>query len=78
MAFKSWIDADMWLCGLIYHIVFEGKELALNDNQGESLKETILEELASKDEAYQRRSNALGYLRERIDKSIEIYKDYVS
>ena len=78
MAFKSWIDADMWLCGLIYHIVFEGKELALNDNQGESLKETILEELASKDEAYQRRSNALGYLRERIDKSIEIYKEYVS
>ena len=78
MAFKSWIDADMWLCGLIYHIVFEGKELALNDNQGESLKEAILEELASKDEAYQKRSNALGYLRERIDKSIEIYKDYVS
>lgn len=73
-AFKSWIDADLWLFGLIYHIVFEGKELSLNN----TLKEAIEQEIALKDEAYQKRSNALGHLRERIDKSIEIYQKYVS
>lgn len=77
-AFKSWIDADLWLFGLIYYIVFEGKELSLNENQNKELGREIKEEIESKDEAYQKRSNALGHLRERIDKSIEIYRKYVS
>ncbi len=77
-AFKSWIDADLWLSGLIYHIVFEEKKLSLNRNQGNALKNAITQEIESKDVAYQKRSNALGHLRERIDKSIEIYQQYVS
>lgn len=77
-AFKSWIDADLWLFGLIYYIVFEGKELSLNENQNKELGREIKEEIESKNEAYQKRSNALGHLRERIDKSIEIYRKYVS
>lgn len=78
-AFKSWIEADLWLFGLIYHIVFEGKELSLNNN-GKSLKNAIEREIENNkdDDAYQKRSNALGHLRGRIDKSIEIYTDYVS
>lgn len=78
-AFKSWIEADLWLFGLIYHIVFEGKELSLDRNQGDALKNAITQEIASKskDAVYQKRSNALGHLRERIDKSIEIYRGYV-
>lgn len=77
-AFKSWIDADLWLLGLIYYVVFEGKDLSLEGNKGEDLKQAISEEINSKNEAYQKRSNALGHIRERIDKSIEIYRDYVS
>lgn len=76
-AFNSWIEADLWLFGLIYHIVFEGKELSLNNN-GRSLKNAIEREIGNKDGAYQKRSNALGHLRERINKSIEIYQEYVS
>ncbi len=77
-AFKSWIDADLWLLGLIYYVVFEGKDLSLEGNKGEDLKQAISEEINSKNEVYQKRSNALGHIRERIDKSIEIYSDYVS
>lgn len=77
-AFKSWIDADLWLLGLIYYVVFEGKNLALEGNKGENLRQAISEEIDSKNEAYQKRSNAIGHIRERINKSIEIYNDYVS
>ena len=78
-AFKSWIDADLWLLGLIYHVVFEGKDLlSLEGNKGEGLKQAISEEIDSKNEAYQKRSNAIGNIRERIDKSIKIYQEYVS
>lgn len=77
-AFKSWIDADLWLLGLIYYVVFEGKDLSLEGNKGEDLRQAISEEIDSKNEAYQKRSNAIGNIRERINKSIEIYNDYVS
>ena len=77
-AFKSWIDADLWLLGLIYYVVFEGKNLALEGNKGENLRQAINEEIDSKNEAYQKRSNAIGHIRECINKSIEIYNDYVS
>lgn len=77
-AFKSWIDADLWLLGLIYYVVFEGKDLSLEGNKGENLRQAINEEIDSKNEAYQKRSNAIGHIRERINKSIEIYNDYVS
>lgn len=76
--FKSWIDADLWLLGLIYYVVFEGKNLSLEGNKGENLRQAITEEIDSKNEAYQKRSNAIGHIRERINKSIEIYNDYVS
>ena len=76
--FKSWIDADLWLLGLIYYVVFEGKNLSLEGNKGENLRQAINEEIDSKNEAYQKRSNAIGHIRERINKSIEIYNDYVS
>lgn len=76
-AFGSWIDADLWLFGLIYHVVFEGKTLTSDEKLLERLKGEIDEEIARKSEDYQRRSNSIGNLRERIDKSIEIYKGYV-
>lgn len=76
-AFGSWIDADLWLFGLIYHVVFEGKTLTSDEKLLERLKGEIDKEIARKNEDYQRRSNSIGNLRERINKSIEMYKEYV-
>lgn len=76
-AFKSWIDADLWLFGLIYYVVFNGKKMCLDEDKCCELEYTIDEEIKSKNDAYLKRSNALGNLRERIGKSIEIYGNYV-
>lgn len=78
MAFKSWIDADLWLFGLIYYLVFEGKILSSNEDSLNQLKEKIENKIKSKNEYYQKRSNSLGNLRSRIDESIQIYQTYVS
>lgn len=77
-AFKSWIDADLWLFGLIYYLVFEGKILSSDEKSLNKLKEKIENKIESKDEYYQKRSNSLGNLRSRIDESIQIYQTYVS
>lgn len=73
--FTSWIDADYWLFGLIYWILFEGKEI----NDGESLITKLTDKISSKKslESYSRSPNRLGNLRERFADSIEIYKDYI-
>ena len=75
-AFTSWIDADYWLYGLIYHVVFEGKDL--NDNIGE-LYTKVKKAIKSKkdDHAYSRTPNGLTNLRNRIQESINIYITYV-
>lgn len=73
--FTSWIDADYWLFGLIYWILFEGKEI----NDGEGLITKLTDKISSKKslESYSRSPNRLGNLRERFADSIEIYKDYI-
>ena len=76
--FASVIDADYWLFGLIFWVLFEGKVLkdGILDNLGEDIRKKI-EEAKAKDK-YRSRPNDLGHLRDRIDESIEIYKKYVS
>ena len=73
-AFKSWIDADFWLFGLIFHIVFKG--MILKDDTAD-LKDQI--ELAIKDahDEYGKSPNRLGNLRTRLEKSINIFSAYV-
>lgn len=75
-AFLSWIDADYWLYGLIYHIVFEGKELNSEINQ---LFDKIKKSIKSKknDPGYSKTPNGLTNLRNRIQDSIKIYRAYV-
>ena len=74
---SSWIDADYWLFGLIYVVLFEGKtELVNVDNLINEILRAI--NLAKKDERHRSRPNQLTYLRLRIDESIEIYRKYVS
>lgn len=76
-AFKSWIDADYWLYGLIYQIVFKGKEL--NDNL-EQLIICIKSKIREKKNpytGYPKTPNGLSNLRNRIQDSISLYQPYV-
>lgn len=76
-AFKSWIDADYWLYGLIYQIVFKGKEL--NDDL-DQLNSKIRRKIREKKDpriGYPKTPNGLTNLRNRIQDSISIYQPYV-
>ena len=75
-AFASWIDADYWLFGLIYYIVFEGKQLkddlTIIDRR---INADISERKRS--EYYSKAPNRLGNLRERLGRSLSILGAYV-
>ena len=73
-AFKGWIDADYWLFGLLYWMLFEGKNVSFEDSLINSLTDEIVKK--KKDGYYSRNPNRLGNLRERIDASINLYKKY--
>jgi hypothetical protein len=75
-AFASWIDADYWLFGLIYFIVFEGK--VLKDDITNIERSITMEVRARKSsDYYSKAPNRLGNLRERLDRSISIIGKYV-
>lgn len=78
--FRSWIDADYWLFGLIYYIVFDGKRLKEDETELRRLSERLQKKIseANSDVYYQKRSNLVGYIRTRLEESIEIYRDHVS
>ena len=73
-AFKSWIDADYWLFGLLYWTLFEGKKITFEDE----LIKSILKKIQEKKDStyYTKNTNRLGILRERINESIQIYERY--
>lgn len=73
----SWIDADYWLFGLIYFIVFKQKNLTGDMNRLATDINSVITE-KRKDENYVKNTNRIGNLRDRILKSIEIYGKYVS
>lgn len=75
-AFASWIDADYWLFGLIYYIVFEGKNLKEDISDIERV--VNLEIRAKKaGDYYAKAPNRLGNLRERLNRSLSIISAYV-
>ena len=75
-AFTSWIDADYWLFGLIYYLVFVGKKL--KDDKTLLIDQMIKEIKKKRDTAeYSKSPNRLGNLRERLLKSIEIVGKHV-
>lgn len=75
-AFPSWIDADYWLFGLIYCIVFAGMTLK-EDVTG--IDKAINNEIAEKKkwDYYAKSPNRLGNLRDRLGRSIDIIWKYV-
>ena len=76
-AFSSWIEADYWLFGLIYYVVFMGKQIKEDIT---NLPQEVISKINDKkdNEYYMKNSNRLGNIRERIDESINIYRNYVS
>lgn len=75
-AFISWIDADYWLFGLIYQIVFKGKTLV---NDKAALIADMNRDIRSKkqDVNYSKSPNRLGNLRERMEESIKLVGRHV-
>lgn len=75
-AFTSWVDADYWLFGLIYWIVFKNKSI-ISDK---SLIDKISTEISNKksSEYYSKSPNLLKHLRERLKVSIQIYEEYAN
>lgn len=75
-AFTSWIDADYWLFGLIYQILFNGKTLVEDKTDLiEKVKNKIQDKRA--DASYSKSPNRLGNLRDRLSDSITIFAEYV-
>lgn len=78
-AFTSWIDADYWLFGLIYEVVFENK--TLNENV-QPLIDAIKGKISAKrgldeNDVYLKNPNRLSNLRDRLNDSIITYQAYV-
>ena len=77
-AFTSWIDADYWLFGLLYWVLFKGKSIVNEEILTEKINSEVLEKRTPRDGSdYSRNPNRLGNLRERIERSIELYKMHV-
>jgi len=76
--YSSIIDLDLYFLGLIYEIVFEKKEIDCSKKV--ELKQKIEAEIATfkRDSSHTKAPSNLGHLRSRIDKSIDIYKDYIT
>ncbi len=74
--FPSIIDADMYLFGLIYEIVFENK--TIDDEKKDELKQKIENKISAYKNNYSHKKtpSALKYLRSRLEDSINIYKGY--
>jgi hypothetical protein len=78
-SWSSVIDADYWLFGLIYIIIFKGENISADklDELQEKIKgriEAKKYEAKNNNNSYSKSPNRLGNLRERLDDSINIYK----
>lgn len=84
-SFSAWYEADCWLFGLIYHILFMGKSLRddftreLKSGKKQTMQEEITHYIKTlKDtDGYSKNANRLGYVRIRLVKSCEIIGKYV-
>ena len=84
-SFNAWYEADYWLFGLIFHILFLGKELkdrlVVTDRQRRNITLNVAIEMAintdKRDASFAKNANRITYIRERLVKSCIIYKQYV-
>ena len=79
-SFTSWIDADYWLYGLLYYVVFKGRHIEREEDLIEEVRKEVWAKRRTRENGllteYQRNPNRLGNLRERIVRSLEIYRHY--
>ena len=76
--FTSLIDADYYLFGLLYLVIFKNEKFE-NANFDELIKEIKSKiEKIKQDESYKKGPNLLGKIRERLDESIKIYGKYIN
>lgn len=84
-SFGTWFEADYWLFGLFYFILFAGKSLKedLSRVDGEGNTITLSDEIKMKINGYkdnqslQKNANRLGYVRIRLVESYNIFSQYV-
>lgn len=67
----------MHLFGLVYYIIFENREII--DDKINELKDKILNESNNlqNDKQHSKSPNQLQHIRNRIEKSIEIYEEFI-
>lgn len=79
-SFTSWIDADYWLFGLFHYVLFKGKRIVREDELIEAIRKEVHAKRRQRENGilteYQRNPNRIGNLRERIERSIDIYSRY--
>lgn len=84
ISFNVWYEADYWLFGLIYQILFKGK--VLNESLGRivrgrdrTIKVDIERQIDSdrSDAVFSKNANRIGYIRNRLVKSCNIFENYV-
>jgi len=76
-SYSSIIDVDIYLFGVIYHVLFKGKKVNIDCSQEieQEIKTTI--DKYKEDQSHHKSPNNLKHLRTRIAKSISIYGDYI-
>ena len=83
--FSSWYEADYWLFGLMYYILFEGRKIrdqhvAVN-NRGRHV--TLKSEIEAaidrmrREPSFSKNSNRVTFIRNRLVESCNIYSSYV-
>lgn len=70
--FESWIDADYYLFGLIFFVLFKNEKIKLTSNELLDMLKSKIQEKRD-DNSYSKSPNRLGNLRERLQESIDIY-----
>ena len=83
--FSSWYEADYWLFGLMYYVLFKGRKIREQyvavDNRGRhiTLKSeigTAIERMRS-NPSFLKNSNRVTFIRNRLVESCNIYSSYV-
>lgn len=75
-AFETLYKADVWLLGLLYYILFEGKILVEDFTPIKGEIEKFIKEEES-DSSFLKNANKIKYVRKRLEGSCKIYSNYV-
>ncbi len=84
VSFNAWFEADYWLFGLIYQILFKGKMLnnclsRVVRGRERTLKVDIKRQIGNdrSEDVFSKNANRIGYVRNRLVKSCNIFENYV-